>query len=134
MRFSFWENGLTEVKCGWKENRKGNSVSLAEHRDPECIWLYREELFMLLLNQIILAEMSRGTTASHFPVLRRSRKEKQTEKVSWEQSLKVSRANIRLDFTLQEKEAEGSQARFIYLLLFQLIFIQKISRYLKCTL
>lgn len=64
----------------------------------------------------------------------RSRKEKQTEKVSWEQSLKVSRANIRLDFTLQEKEAEGSQARFIYLLLFQLIFIQKISRYLKCTL
>ena len=45
----------------------------------------------------------------------RSRKEKQTEKVSWEQSLKVSRANIRLDFTLQEKEAEGSQPRFLFI-------------------
>ena len=69
MRFSFWENGLTEVKTGclqMKKKQKQELIMIQSAHDST-----EKNDLMLSLNQVILAEKSRGyTTASHFPLLR----------------------------------------------------------------
>ena len=69
MRFSFWANGLTEVKTGrlqMKRKQKQELIMIQSTHDST-----ERNYLMLLLNQVILAEKSRGyTTASHFPLLR----------------------------------------------------------------